>query len=125
VANELDTIINSFKGFLVLSIFMSPDSVLSISSSLLSECNSLILLNINCGLSKVSFRSSKTNYGIVSQQSVGSALSIVVLSISIEVSRDFSAGSSLYSSKSIVVFLSVIDGSKEFVHQHVDFISGV
>lgn len=81
VVDELDTIINGFKGFNVLSVFEGPDSVLSISGGLFTSINSFVIVNICEGLSKVGFGGGEGSNSLVSEEGVGSTLSIVVLDV--------------------------------------------
>jgi hypothetical protein len=85
VLDHLGTIIDGLEGFIVLSILMFPDGLLSISGVLFSGLEWFVIFDILNGLSEIVFWSSKSLYGIITEEGVGSTLSIMVLDIVIEV----------------------------------------
>jgi len=90
VVNEFGTFIDGGKGGFKISVFSSPDSVLVVTGGLFSFLGSLVASKISNGLSKISFRLSKSSSGIITKKGVSNTLRIVVSNVVFNVLGDSS-----------------------------------
>jgi len=124
VLDELDAIINSGQGVVVLAILPDPDIMLSVSAGFLSGIEGFVSLSVLDGLSEVSLGSGQRGDGVVSQLSVRSLLGDVVVDVGVQIGNDSLAGSQVSSVDGIMISLILNDSSHDGVQKNVNFISG-
>lgn len=123
VLNELDCIIDSGNGLIMLTIFPFPDSVLGISVCFLRCVGFLVSLNVLNSLSNVVFSFGKGIGVVVSHLGVSSYLSFVVVDGVVQIIKDSIASADISSSNFIMLLLIFVQASNDFVQEHVNFVS--